>query len=448
MFNVVDIRHLDFSLPHRTASDVTLGDLHANPMLLIYNLHRYGALAIDQAAYDEMFCVYETLAKSPWQSKKTTLDLVSRFIELIQQMTFIPSTKVFRLIGDELADRGVCDLFMIMLFKLMKQNGIKYKIILSNHGLCFLSAFVTLKTTGRIIQDFCMIHHSAINSFLNFKKLYEWDFINLGQISLDLDEVYLPFLTLVDMSFETSTETINIYSHAAIGINDLRVLAKDFNTTWSDATLQQISQSIYAIKHKFQNEKLTYLLNLFQQSASTIQEKIALGLKPELHPELISMQSSRFWKFCWNRDYAPDVIFRPQDYGNYQVRYFYGHDSSFEKEELPHCICLDGNLGKFGQSLKTNEWMMMTYSPLKAYPQNVIDYETYFGQQVLVKPNHAFNLPWNSIIPCLGIVALGLYWQQQPAQRVNYGFISSIFRHMGNMFIQTPMMVPELTKRR
>jgi glutamine amidotransferase len=66
----------------------------------------------------------------------------------------------------------------------------------------------------------------------------------LDAISRLIQKVYLPYISLVDMSFDSDTQTINIYSHAAIGLYDLKQIATDFNCAWSDENLRSICSQV------------------------------------------------------------------------------------------------------------------------------------------------------------------------------------------------------------
>lgn len=446
MFSFVDIRDLSPFVLDEEIAELNIGDLHANPILMIYILHRYGVISLTQNHYNEMYNIYSFLASTPWLDKQLITQNVKRFIELTKAITFHQSPIVFRFIGDELADRGACDLFVIELLSLMHKNQIRYQILLSNHGLCFIESFTALKKIGRRIeQEFRMIEPAYMNSFWNFKTLYDWDVVNLSSVSLLLDKIYFPFIKLVDISFDAQKEIINIYTHAAIGVNDLRLLAFDFKGAWKDENLFQIGQSIIAIQQFFQTEKLPHLKKVFDESAM-------LNLEGKIHPELqfSGLVESRLWKLCWNREYGENTIYRPHDYKLYKINYFYGHDSSNEIDEKPHCICLDSPLGKLVEHPKSRERKIITSGSLKVYRQDVVSYEQRFAPVMKSKMiSKSFQLSWNSILPCLGFFALGVYFKQFASDRVPIPIIHTILQQMmGNLLGTAHYLTFEMSKRR
>ncbi|NDH08620.1 MAG: hypothetical protein EBY16_03210 [Gammaproteobacteria bacterium] len=464
MFKVVDIRCLPTPIFRRELTELTVGDLHANPMLMIYILYLYGAINVSQDHYDKMFELYDMLTTNTlyqelsrieqfkekqgailnWSEQFESIDnqqvqmafkariteAVRVFLELIRKISFNETSIVFRFLGDELADRGACDLFILELLDCMMQHNIPYKIILSNHGLCFLESFTALTIQGASITDNDrMISQQYTGSFWNFKLLWDWKQFNLDDIRRLIKKVYLPFISLVDMSFDSDTQTINIYSHAAIGLYDLKQIATDFNCAWSDENLVQIADSVHGIQMAFKT-KLDHFLKVFAQSAS---------MKEDIHPELKQLPETCFWKFCWNRQYGIDVIFRPHIYHNYQINYFYGHDSSNELSEKPHCFCLDGVLGKAVQYSSIKACGLITRAPLKVLPKSGLTYYQFKPREVVIR----LQLPWNTILSCFGLFALGMYFKPSSENEMPVSVL--------NMFVQKIMgyitaPVPEFTK--
>ena len=257
---------------------------------------------------------------------------IKKIIQIISECT-VSNKPRLRLIGDEMADRGVSDLFILVILKKLHRHQVPYQILLSNHGLCFLSLF------------FGWVNNTEQKNWISnpeysFKGLkyaidigvYSFDFIHVL-----VKDVYLPFLEVIDYSLCPIEQRITIYSHAAIGLADISLLAVYCNVEMRLQTIRELASTIENIKYQFKQQKFDHLCQLLGETTNQTDEHGAFEiLKPVINSVL--------WKICWNRDYRPQILQRIKYINDYQLRYVHGHDHEYSKDA--HCITLDGFLGK------------------------------------------------------------------------------------------------------
>ncbi len=78
------------------------------------------------------------------EQKEKLRQLVIQFYQFIDMIRCIDNKSLFRLIGDEVSDRGFCDFFTLGLLDFFQANKGKLTIITSNHGCEFIHAYVRL----------------------------------------------------------------------------------------------------------------------------------------------------------------------------------------------------------------------------------------------------------------------------------------------------------------
>ena len=87
--------------------EITIGDLHANAMKLMFLLVKHGiATDLTEANYDRLAEIYNTSVE------ELTKDILTEFNQILDTVTF-RSEALVRLIGDELSDRGSNDYFVL-----------------------------------------------------------------------------------------------------------------------------------------------------------------------------------------------------------------------------------------------------------------------------------------------------------------------------------------------
>src|SRR5581483_9960414 len=124
--NIDDCPPADAKHPANIQNQLTIGDLHANGLKLLYFLVRQNVLEISSTDYATIVRIY---LKSAHALTKQ---------DLVDSNNIIANAKVnpvgtIRLLGDELADRGENDYFVLKILEKLSKENISIEILLSNH---------------------------------------------------------------------------------------------------------------------------------------------------------------------------------------------------------------------------------------------------------------------------------------------------------------------------
>lgn len=332
------IRH---QTPHCTS--ITIGDLHANPIKLLFTLIREGACYLSANNYQNLVDIYlksdRLFQTSHWEApiKKHLLSIMNDYTNLIEKITVADQLVHIRLLGDELADRGCNDWFILVMLNHLRRKNLKLTSILSNHVAEFIEAVehytsrvqsnasnplgskqdflygTTIAPTGGLKQS--LVHLSALlsNQCITFAQIY-----NLYH------DVYTKILCLVD--FELSKEGLYIFSHAPIGIKVIYQLASKMAIFAKDMHLKAVIQRI---NQYFSDE---YLLGHHTISSLYLNNNALCKL---IHFML------------WNRNADPNDLLRPAFFQENALFWVHGHDlHSEDRYPDKHVINLDNLLGK------------------------------------------------------------------------------------------------------
>jgi len=225
---------------------ITIGDLHANALKALYFLIAEDVLVLSEKDYYEMRTI----------CNKTVDDLVQndleRFKELLNKAKCKPS-KLIRFLGDELADRGKNDYFILLIFDKLRQEHINYEILFSNHGREFVSVYEQglANHTSYMEEDWA----NCASSLTNLRKLIIKKMVSIEEIDRLVKEAYQPALKILSYTINTLKEdlqvgnsepkrSLTIYSHAPIGINTMKGLGKELNVPFIDETPEKLGQTI------------------------------------------------------------------------------------------------------------------------------------------------------------------------------------------------------------
>jgi hypothetical protein len=108
----------------------TIGDLHSNPLKLLYFMIHVGAASMnaeDYEAYAKLYASYPPPDKNQFEDMEA----------LLVKVNFMPGASI-RLIGDVFADRGRDDAAVVSLIYRFKKAGGLMEIMLSNHDGIFI----------------------------------------------------------------------------------------------------------------------------------------------------------------------------------------------------------------------------------------------------------------------------------------------------------------------
>ncbi len=319
----VDISKLpDRLLTHENNGSITIGDLHANAMKFMFMLAKHGiATNITTEDYAELVTIYQ---KPVTELTKALLD---NFDRILSNTTFNPGLMV-RLIGDELADRGSNDYFILKIFEKLHQSGVQVETLISNHGVEFIEAYET--------QDIFYpprLHPVAhAPSITNLQQLVQRKILSRDEILSMVNSSYKSTLRVISYSLSKNKNEITIYSHAPIGLSIIKKLAEKLHVAYQDATVSLLAATIDRVNMAFQTHVSENFVHRLYE-ASILQAAYSSRFDLRNYPMEYIM---------WNRLY--EGIDRPDKHSDYQIKFVHGHDSSYTIKEK-HIINLDNILG-------------------------------------------------------------------------------------------------------
>lgn len=421
----------------RSYGDISIGDLHANPIKFLYFLLKYNIVAfkngIDpyqafddlssnyecgfellsetlehQQAYDQNSKKYNPLKKFYARMNAGTLTqqelnnnkfgcvrwsiIIKKFADFLSNIEVKDKNTLVRLIGDELADRGANDIFILMLYQFLQKNHVKTTTLLSNHGLNFLQFYFASKNNNKLAN----ISHQGIkdeqkSSLFGLKHILKMGIVSNDVFKDYVENSYLPTLKVID--YNLTEDGIQLFTHAPVRFDIVYFLAERLEVQYNDTTPELLAETIENINEKFQeclkNDEYNLLspigLNNFTQQNT---------------PEYKSIiQSSPFYYVTWNRWSArrerdPSARPRLHPTHNYKIFYIHGHDSHqesifnkvkrFVKNKPRHIFNLDTICGKGPVAAQERE-RNPQYFLLKIF--NTISHKLNCSQLLTIKNN-------------------------------------------------------------
>lgn len=248
-----------------------------------------------------------------------------------------------------------------------------------------------------------MLAEIFISSFKGLKQTIELKWFELDVFKKLVETCYLPHIKLLDYSLSPTSNELTIYSHAAIGINDLIRLGDNMNIVFTSYSRFELAKFIELINIKFQKDILSTLcLNLIEISDAK-DEKTALKLLDPLFKNTI-------WKICWNRNYSEKSLYRPIYIHDYNVCYIHGHDHQKNYGKSKHYISLDGFLGKSSEDHQ-GELKELKNSDvfLSQFPQTQLQQTNYFRFFGLT--NLIFHPKIKPLLPYMGLLSMYLLYK-------------------------------------
>lgn len=304
----------------KEATNITIGDLHANFVKLLFFLKHEGICDVADDIYKRLLELYFI---SPQVISVTELD---EFCTLLEDITIINTNTLVRLIGDELADRGNQDYFILKLLRHFIKQGVHFEILLSNHGLEFIEAYESFDEDELFVpkSGMFLLYDDLLNHSMNgLERLLERELISPIEVLRLIELYYKPSLKLISYTLDPHTPGIILYAHAPIGLEIIRGLAFRFEVPYEDHTLLHLAKTLDQINQAF--------------DVYVKQNKIH-----ELYHE--DDFSNYIYAITWNRDY--DILERPEQVNGYRIEYVHGHDSRDPQQMEPHIHNLDNLLGK------------------------------------------------------------------------------------------------------
>lgn len=301
-------------------TQLTFGDLHGNAIKLLYLLVRFGILKITPQNYMKLVSAYQKGA----EAKLSDI----QYFKLILFRAEIPNDLkiTIRLIGDILSDRGKNDFFTLLILEKLFKNKVSFEILFSNHDAVFLKKYAD---NFPIFFDEDLIYPDE--SYQNMLALISKGLIRKEAVFRLIESVFLPSLKLISYTKDLEKRIIYLFSHAPVGLEIVRELARHYRVPFRVDTLEALCSTIDAINVEF--------------SAG-----ISLGAPflIDLHRKIYRGKGSHY-KLIWSRrksDYSPLL---PASLGKgseqYELFFIHGHDGPAPNAN-PRQINLDNHLGK------------------------------------------------------------------------------------------------------
>jgi len=341
MTNTKIVEQVDiYKLPTARESDpqiteVTIGDLHGNSMKLMYMLIREGiASGVKPVQYSKLVTIYKK------DVKKLTANDIKEFNAILDDITFDKS-KLVRLIGDELADRGSNDYFTLKILEKLDEQDVPVEILISNHSVEFLQACE--KYQKKLNFHAPMLRNGHADSLVNLDVLVSNGLVESTEVLDIAKKAYQPKLKVVSYSLNPESTEITLYSHAGIGLDTIKQLAKkDFICTYNDSNAPELAKTIDDINSGFQQK-------FVKQSIDN--ESCKSEIMYRAYDGACDLSQYPFVCAMWNRFY--NNLRRPPELNNYKIVYVHGHDSNDPMNHEDHVCNLDFD-NFLGKSLSGN----------------------------------------------------------------------------------------------
>lgn len=360
----IDSEHLPDS-----ANQYTIGDLHGNALRLLHFLVLQNIMEISPENYAFLVKTY----------KKNVHELTAE--DLTSFEAIITSGKfnlvgVIRFIGDILADRGQNDFFTLIILKALKEKGINYEILLSNHDATFIVNYEKYRKAGKaggFPSSASEMYYEAdpCDSLKNLAILIDKKLVEPSVIDDIIENCYKPALKLVSYTVDPEKSKITLFMHAPNGFATLKNLAKVLAIPFSNRTLVSLAKSIDRLNSKF-HEMCVSSDNMSPYISTNEIEGEASKVDPNRHP---------FISLIWHRNVTD--IDTGEGVSDYELVFVFGHQ-----------LCADRKAGNiffldnfFGRTPKTHAWSKC--------PVDLIDYLFYPVLHSTQIPPHEFKITYS-----------------------------------------------------
>ncbi|RUR17506.1 Dot/Icm T4SS effector Wip [Legionella septentrionalis] len=344
-------------------TELTLGDLHANAVKLLYCLVRAGFFEISSAHYERIVEIYGTfmdtvdaclvedkklkaqqflppnIAEIKPQNDifKPAQALLAEFDELLANIKVTNQGVLLRLLGDEVGDRGANDYFILKILEKLRKASVPYEILISNHALGFIEAYELAQRF-----EYPSLGMDQARSLYNLQKLIDHNLITRSQVVNLINYAYKPALKALSYSLDHANNTITLYSHAPVDLTIIKFLTEKFNEkyqkdlrvgiTYQDESIEELAETIECINKEYTvHAELNFIHILYDRES--------IGCDPYAKPNA----QNPFEMLTWNRDY--EQIQRATKHKGYNIHYVHGHDATGVTDECSYWN-LDNTLGK------------------------------------------------------------------------------------------------------
>jgi hypothetical protein len=267
------------------------------------------------------------------------------------------------LLGDEVADRNGCSIWMLYIFKMLHEIDFPFVIIFSNHGYELLYNY----EKNEPFQGHYMSEETFIASLIALQTIIDNGVISRSEVDALIERYYIPHLKLIDYSINKDNR-LTYYSHSHAGRNTIMWLAYEFGIENHEDFSNTIEQ---------RKEILEQIQAIFMEKAKNkeLHTLVDLGGEDE-DPDIWSETARLIWgrKLTW-------LVRLPEDL------HVNGHDRTTNASA--NVILLDNTFGKVFSN-KKNKYAL--YEALYTHENKSLNY-SYF--------NEMLNNIKSTIYPCL-----------------------------------------------
>lgn len=325
----VNIENYPEIAPIENSLEVTLGDLHASALKLLYVLVRHGILAIDEQQYQSFVEIYKT------PHHLVTSELIQRFDDIVNSLPVTNKNIMLRLIGDETCDRGMNDYFVLKLLEKLQTESIPYRILASNHGINFLKKYDNYEQGGLFYRpNFDPQYEQFEYSSRGLQYLLRQGIISKKRFLDLVKTAYHPALKLLDYSIDPTGDEIIIFSHACIDIEVIECAAVKLGVLFQDNSTIELASTINFINAAFAKHVTNRTLN------SLGRDETVGDSDPAKQFPLSDINAVDY--IIWNR--LALMLNRSEKHKGYFTRYVHGH--TLTKHEEDHVLSLDNLLSR------------------------------------------------------------------------------------------------------
>lgn len=246
---------------------------------------------------------------------------------------------LLRLIGDELADRGHNDFFMLRLMQFLHGKDINFNVTISNHSNEFVTYFESLNGTGeqsKIVTD------DESPSIASLKALIDAGIISIEELDTIVKDIYFPSLKAIDYQIiKGEPPKIRLFTHAPVRFDTIEKIANTFGIDYQDSDVYALAATIDAINARVQKELKKGTLNAFLKLEEGVRPDKMLSEEVEETPLLYLIWNR------WDEDKDRDDTARPdkkEGESAYDIEYYHGHDTFISNS--PHIFNTDNSIGK------------------------------------------------------------------------------------------------------
>lgn len=306
---------------------LTIGDLHANALKFIHILLLHGICEISKEHYAQLQNLY--------YSNITTVNDRLEFDSLINEhLKIINSHILIRLIGDELSDRGQNDYFILKIIEKLCDRFVQIEILFSNHGANFMLAHQEYEHNfDQLLSK--TIEPQQTCSMSNLDKCLLSDIVDFQAINVLTSIYYYPKIKLISATFDIESNRITIYSHAPIGLLQIKWAANYFNVPYDNSSVEKLATTIDKINYEF----ISFIHKKELPKIFTNESFHRVNKNSATPRDVILF-------IAWNR--CLSLLEQPETQHGYTLEFVHGHDSS--PSTKTNVINLDNIIGKSNEN--------------------------------------------------------------------------------------------------